>query len=349
MYENTETVTTLTTQAKRVEETSTTESPLQRKLLENLTTPLYNVVKEKGFCPCGEYFKLRKSKISDIPKNFPISGTSICSGNHPKVLFVVPSVANAKDFKNRLDIRETWASDLYRKDWQQTSRARLVFFFGSSGLKTKELEGLKNESAKYGDIVVAEFHDTYHNLSLKMAVTFTWVAQFCSKVETVIKADMDTFVNVDLMLRLVKKLPISTHPKLVFGKLHVSEHPPALRKGAWAVPESVYPYDEFPRYLYGPSYVVSGPAVRLMAESFPFFPIVPNEDAFVTGVMPAVLNITRFFHKSFATPDYEKDRTYCRMVQNEFVSTLVIDEKRAKLWAAFKTKQCLHIVIPNFK
>ena len=328
----------------------------QQNLLQNITKPFYSLVEDTVFNPIPIFFTRRHARVNNIPRNFPVVGSSICKGGCPRALFVIPCVANistvkikprtgqaviTNNAKWRLSIRTSWASDLYDKHWRQRSSNRLAFFFGSSGLEAKDLEILKSESALYGDIVVGDFKDTYQNLSLKMAVAITWIAQFCPNVEAVIKVDMDTFVNVNLLLSLVRKLPSSTHPNFVLGHKHYATHPPVSRKGTWFVPESLYPYPEFPKYLYGHSYVISGPAVRLMAESIPFFPLVPNEDAFMTGILPVVLNINRFHHGSFVNKKNITVRTFCDMVHNIYVSAFVYKRwNRAKLWKFFKTGNC---------
>ena len=318
-----------------------TDVPLDLNILENISQPYYRTIHDTVFNPRPEYFTLRRAKVSNIPRNFLVLGSSIWRDGCPRVLFVVPSVANFNNAKVRLEIRKSWASDFYGKHWRQDSSKRLAFFFGSSSLNAKKLERLKDESTTYGDIVVGDFNDTYKNLSLKMAVIITWVAQFCPNVEAVVKVDMDTFVNVNLLLSLVRKLPSSTHPKFVFGHHHSLEHPPVLLNGDWGVPEYLYPYYEFPKYIQGHSYVISGPAVRLMAESLPFFPIVPNEDAFMTGILPVVLNITRFYHDSFVSSARDDIRTFCDMVYNFYVSSKVLKrENRAKLSDSLKTGEC---------
>ncbi|GFO41877.1 beta-1,3-galactosyltransferase 1-like [Plakobranchus ocellatus] len=308
-------------------------------VLKNLTEPYYNILIDKGFHVDRTYFTLAKEKISTIPENFILSGSNICEKDIPSILFIIPSVAKSDAAKERLDIRKTWASKFYDTKWRQSSSTRLAFFFGGSGLKPEDLQALKNESATFGDIMVADFVDSYGNLSLKMATTITWVARNCPSIKAAIKVDMDTFVNVNLLLSLIEKVPVNTKPSYVFGHQHYFLHPAVVRSGSWKVPQTVYPFDKFPRYIYGHSYVLSKLALKQIAESFPYFPIVPNEDAFVTGIMAVTLNITQYYHKSFAT--LLEKRTFCKMTNNFYVTTLVKKEDRGKLWNYFKTGKCI--------
>ena len=182
--------------------------------------------------------------------------------------------------------------------------------------------------------MVGAFNDTYVNLAYKMAVTISWVADHCSSVDAMVKVDMDTYVNVGLLLNLTDKLPTQEYPNFVFGTIHNDAHPKVLRTGHWGVPKSVYPFDFYPKYIYGHSYVVSGPAVKLLAENFQYFPVIPNEDAFLTGIMAVTLNITRFYHSSFAnllTVDVVD-----KIERNILTTALVDSEKRRTIWNFMK-------------
>ena len=322
---------------------------LQTDLLGNVSKPYYNwFTPDEIFSSRLAYFSLRKSRLNYISKNFPIPGENICSlGGKPCVLFVVPSVADEENANTRIMVRHTWASGFYGKSWLQTSGSRLAFFFGGLGLSERDRERLRVESATFGDVVLADFNDTYANLSFKMVVIITWVEQHCPDLAAMVKVDMDTFVNVDLLLTLVQKLPAETHPRFVFGHKHEHKYPEVLRVGKWAVPEPVYHFKRFPEYIYGHSYVLSGAAVKLLAESFPYFPIVPNEDVFITGVMSVVLNITRFHHTSFAHPS--EKRKLSSLMQNLYVSAIVSNRFRVKFWELFETRRVSKIKCKSLK
>ncbi|RUS88350.1 hypothetical protein EGW08_003921 [Elysia chlorotica] len=294
------------------------------------------------------YFRLRKSKLNALSEALHIPGDHICTvGGQPCVLFVVPSVADYYNAETRVVIRKTWASQFYGKNWLQTSNQRIAFFFGSLGLSAEMRKMLEIESKKYGDIVVAEYNDSYENLSYKMVKIISWVNVFCQGLEIMVKVDMDTFVNVDLLLTLAQTIPAETHPIYVFGHKHELKYPTVVRLGKWAVPEAVYHFHHFPEYIYGHSYVISGPAVKLLAESFPYFPIIPNEDVFITGVMSVVLNITRFHHTSFAHP--RERRKWSSIMQNLYVTAIVNDEFRLKFFELFQARRVSKIRCKTLK
>ena len=308
-------------------------SKVRDKVLKHIKKPYYTIISDSESKLPWSSFKLLSSRTTNITDKFPISCQNLCRPDSPGVLFVVPATAAPNNTKDRLAIRKTWASGMYSPAWNQTSSTRLAFFFGGSGLNSSQIAALKKESDTYGDIVVGDFHDSYGNLSLKMAVTITWVARTCPNITAAVKVDIDTFVNVKLLLRLLEELPSQTHPRYVYGRRQVHRYPPVMRTGRWAVPKADYPMDTFPAYVFGHSYVLSGPAVQIMADSIPYMRIVANEDAFITGIIPVTLNITRFTHGSFAF--FAEYRDLCAMRHGYYVSQVVASGKREKLWSTF--------------
>ncbi|KAK3786149.1 hypothetical protein RRG08_057124 [Elysia crispata] len=304
--------------------------------LENITKPYYLYIKDNMTGIDKTFFKLNDSKITEIPMDFSTSGRHICSWTVPRIFFAVLSVANAS--ASRLEIRETWASEFYTESWRQLSQRRIAFFFGGAGLSSAQLRSLQDESARFGDIVVGDFNDTYDNLSLKMAVVISWVAQYCPNIEAMVKIDMDTFVNVDALLHLLKELPKDTHKNYVYGNRYNNDQAPVMRTGVWSVPKTIYPFEFFPQYVYGHSYVISGSAVKLLSKSFPYFPIIPNEDAFVTGIMSLVLNITRLDISAFG--DLTKEDAVLTFDRGIDVTVVMKKAKREVVWSTFKRKKC---------
>ncbi|RUS78353.1 hypothetical protein EGW08_013873 [Elysia chlorotica] len=303
--------------------------------LQNVTKPYFFYVTDDMSGINRTFFKLSDTKVSEIPMVFLSSATHICSQG-ARTIFVVPSVVAS--FEDRLEIRQTWASGLYDENWEQTSERRIAFFFGSSGLSATDMAELWYESDTFGDIVVGDFHDTYANLSLKMAVTISWVAKYCPNIDAMVKVDMDTFVNVDLLSTLLKELPVEAGLNYVLGHRYNDDRSPVMREGVWSVPQDVYPFDFYPQYLFGHSYLVSGSAVTLLAKSFPYFPIVPNEDAFVTGIMSLVLNNTRFDTLAFGDTT-ELDEVW-KIENGISVTAVVYYENRKQIWHRIKSRQC---------
>ncbi|XP_075547265.1 beta-1,3-galactosyltransferase 4-like [Dermacentor variabilis] len=67
-------------------------------------------------------------------------------------------------------------------------------------------ERVANESARYGDIIQADFRDTYRNLTLKSVFLLKWAFMYCSRAQFLLKTDDDVFVNVDNLVRFLLTL-----------------------------------------------------------------------------------------------------------------------------------------------
>ncbi|XP_059155153.1 beta-1,3-galactosyltransferase 5-like [Physella acuta] len=308
-------------------------------LLSNLSSKTTEFKEYPGYFENFTYFQLNRSRVSDIPSQYSIPGASVCSGD-VDLLVMIMSVKQHSDW--RLLIRQTWASPIYDKSWSQKGLVRLVFFFGNEGFTDVENLALYNESKLYGDIVVASFKDSYGNLSLKLATALTWASKHCPHAKFVAKVDMDTFVLLPTLMELLQTIS-HNHTEFILGFQHRYIKPLVRRKGRWAVTNETYPYFYFPKYIYGHSYVISGPAVHKMAASFPFVHIVPNEDAFITGIMAVTLNITRLGNPTFA---YSlKKYKICDLVYGYFVTAIYKKIFLKEIWTNVLNKNCSSVVI----
>ncbi|NWI16272.1 B3GT2 galactosyltransferase, partial [Crypturellus soui] len=92
---------------------------------------------------------------------------------------------------------------------------------------------LREESARYGDLLQQDFLDTYNNLTLKTLMGLEWVAKYCPGAAYVLKADQDVFLNPAYLVRRLL-LP----PKRDFATGHVYRGTAPLRSRLykWYVP-----------------------------------------------------------------------------------------------------------------
>ncbi|KAF0040214.1 hypothetical protein F2P81_008449 [Scophthalmus maximus] len=64
---------------------------------------------------------------------------------------------------------------------------------------------VEQESRVFHDIVVGNFIDSYHNLTLKTMMGIRWVATFCPPAQYIMKTDSDVIVNMhNLIYELLK-------------------------------------------------------------------------------------------------------------------------------------------------
>nr|KAG5712162.1 hypothetical protein BaRGS_014512 [Batillaria attramentaria] len=237
----------------------------------------YLVQNESLFVP-------RETVVNSYTPEYIIQAQELCEADGPFLLVAVPSIRNHTI--RRKAIRKTWAGPGYGSPWpRKTLRhsVKVVFFFGTGVEGDKDVK-LEAEAKLYGDIVQADFVDTYRNLTLKMAAVLHWTANHCPGARHVIKVDEDTIVNLPLLVDVLEL--VSAHQgRYVMGYKHLSKQPIVIREGRWKVDEDAYPLSVFPNYLYGHSYVISGDAVQELLSAYQRMPSVPTEDAFFTGIL----------------------------------------------------------------
>ncbi|XP_052755633.1 beta-1,3-galactosyltransferase 5-like isoform X3 [Galleria mellonella] len=116
-----------------------------------------------------------------------------CDGVEEVPILVLVTSPPAR-FEQRSVIRSTWAK------YQPT-----YFVMGLDGPTVDEqLVDNYVEAKQYGDLVIFDFQEHYHNLSLKTALMLQWTLDRCPQVEFLLKTDDDVFVNPWMLKQVVK-------------------------------------------------------------------------------------------------------------------------------------------------
>ncbi|XP_036357251.1 beta-1,3-galactosyltransferase 1-like [Octopus sinensis] len=190
----------------------------------------------------------------------------------------------------RNTIRETWGQ--YARN---NSNFKMVFFEGvthSPGVQ----DDIHEESVKYGDIVQENYIDHYENLSLKSIAYLRWVSSSCRKVKFVLKTDDDMYINLPLLEKTLMNMKRS---RFIMGLLFQHVVPIRHNSSKWYTPISKYQKNEFPDYMSGTAYLISGDIVpELYAESFNE-KLFWLEDVYITGMLANRVNATRINSNMF--------------------------------------------------
>ncbi|XP_064613890.1 beta-1,3-galactosyltransferase 5-like [Liolophura sinensis] len=216
---------------------------------------------------------------------FIIPAKEICSKTNPFLLIFVASAVN--HVEERSAIRATWGSISRTQVWADgtplTDIVKVIFVFGVNHDSGSQ-DVVTQESQKYGDVVQAEFRDTYRNLTIKTTAAIKWVSTYCSSAKFVLKADDDVFLHIPNWVAALKTI----HDDRFFLGYRMCENK-VYRSGSNGISESVYPYDVFPVHNSGPFYAFPARMageLLVLAEHMPYFVI---EDAFFTGVLRQIL------------------------------------------------------------
>ncbi|XP_063234706.1 beta-1,3-galactosyltransferase brn isoform X2 [Bacillus rossius redtenbacheri] len=125
-----------------------------------------------------------------------------CSEGESSQLRLVYIVKSAMlNFQRRMAIRNSWG---FEKRFSDVP-IRTVFVLGVSSPGTGDLQqSIENESRNYGDIVQADFLDTYFNNTIKTMIGFQWVMNFCMNSKFYMFVDDDFYVSTKNVLRFLR-------------------------------------------------------------------------------------------------------------------------------------------------
>ncbi len=164
-----------------------------------------------------------------VPHNEPKK----CESTTPFLVLLIST--NHKEFDARQAIRETWGDENTFGD------VRILTLF-LLGYNTEPVlnQMVEQESQIFHDILVEDFVDSYHNLTLKTLMGMRWVFSFCPNAQYVMKTDSDIFVNMDnLVFNLLRP---NSKPRRRFFTGHVYKRR-TLRDvhSKWFMPRELYP------------------------------------------------------------------------------------------------------------
>ncbi|GFR95937.1 beta-1,3-galactosyltransferase 1-like [Elysia marginata] len=238
----------------------------------------------------------------------------VCGSSH-SVHMILPSSPN--DTETRNAIRETWGSVAQSLTWPGKALSmsiRLTFVLGVTGKErdltekfdrrtkafslkkgsAKDKETRRKYDAQTNDILQFDMIDSYQNLTRKILLAMEWVLSSCEDVQYIMKVDQDIFANLPLLLSFLKH-----HGKKnsIYG--HIYDGGYVRREGRWATSKLAYPLDKYPVYAAGTAYVLSRSAAETVLNLCPYFPYVPIEDAFITGILASVGSVDRIHVAGF--------------------------------------------------
>lgn len=142
-------------------------------------------------------------------------------------------------------------------------------------LNCQQLIEIENEF--YGDIVQANFIDSYYNNTLKTMASLQWTVKYCSWIPFFLFVDDDYYVSIKNLLKYLKKPLIDANNEnkmieddsndelsnLEFGQplftgfLFSRSRPQRHLPSKWFVKLEEYPYNRYPPYITGGCYLVN--------------------------------------------------------------------------------------------
>lgn len=194
--------------------------------------------------------------------------TAIC----PNTLFLLILVStNVGNVDRRHLIRKTWGADYSIK-----TKWKTVFLLGKNS-NEEEMKTAKKESEIYGDMVQADYHEHFWNMSYKVAMGFEWSVKYCS-FSYLLKSDDDVFVNTFGMMDFLSKY---TTPRNKFYTGNVMVGSVVMRDGRYGVSPEEYNGTVYKPYCSGGGYVLSRDVVVKFLSFFDVLKPLKIDDAYI--------------------------------------------------------------------
>ncbi|XP_071481522.1 uncharacterized protein [Diadema antillarum] len=197
-----------------------------------------------------------------------------CEGQDISLLALVSTHPHNTNLRSA--IRVTWGHPNYIKPL----KVRLIFVIGRETVETqKSVQDIEGEAKQFGDILQANFAESFHNLTLKVILGLRWVSEKCPSASFVYKGDDDMLVNFEHMIGYLDQLQTSESKNLFMGNL-MSMSPAIRTSSKYQVRREVYPFKYFLPYFSGGGYIMSAAAVQQMAPMAVSTKLIPIDDAY---------------------------------------------------------------------
>ena len=283
--------------------------------------------------------------LSSVTDNVPYLETVLTMiHDHPKFcyddrgrkenIFMLNLISSLpRHFNSRQAIRETWGSE----NEILGERVKTLFVMGLTQQDTEEIQKqVQIEDDEYGDIIQAEFRESFSNLTLKVVLGLKWVTQNCAHASFIYKGDDDMFVNFPNIINHVKK-EISGGKgkrKYFMGSVLYRSVRITRKDSKYFVNDKHYSGKYFPPYCSGGGYVLSSDIVPLMYEEALKTAFIPIDDAY-QGILAKKVGVVPQYNGGFKNWGEKSDT--CSL-KNENLMTI----------HGFKDPKAMHEVWRNF-
>ncbi|XP_076435317.1 beta-1,3-galactosyltransferase 1-like [Babylonia areolata] len=224
--------------------------------------------------------------LANIPPTPEVCSTGTGS-TKPEMLMLITSSLDG--FPRRQAIRDTWASVTKNN----SAHVRHVFLLGTDGAG-RVSEEVKAESARFKDVMVSDFVDTYGNLTFKTIAGLRYLVQHCGEAKYFLKTDQDMYVFVERLLELANKKDATLQTSIGGSCFQVGK-PWRDPKTKYYASVQSYPQSTYPGFCSGTGYISSMKVARKILETSPNIPFFHLEDVYLALVMRHVgYRLTRY-------------------------------------------------------
>ncbi len=241
-----------------------------------------------------------------------INNENICEQiDQDKIVIAILIHSHRNNFMRRKTMRDTWLSvdkfgihdllsdsmdesDLLKISMLNKKKIQIVHFFvlGTSSKHSNDyqasLDVIKQEADRYNDIIMIDVVDSYQNLLYKHLTVIDWVVKHCPRANFVMKLDDDVFVNIKALnkhLLVHLGLNYSNSFKFMYCSFVDKGVPARVKDSKWYVNNDEYPFDLYPRYCEGYSYITNVATLKLIHQQSRIIPRFWIDDVYFTGIL----------------------------------------------------------------
>ncbi|RCN43177.1 N-acetyllactosaminide 3-alpha-galactosyltransferase [Ancylostoma caninum] len=150
----------------------------------------------------------------------------------------------------------------------------LIFSVGLP-YSAKQQEELRNESLLHGDVLQANYFDSYRNLTYKQLAELRYIASSCYNVKALLKLDDDVGWNVTKTAHFI-------NANLTTNEIYCARR---ITEEEWSLPK-------YPTHCAGLMYIASPATIRRMLDVVHLQRFFWIDDVFITGVLTDASNVT---------------------------------------------------------
>ncbi|XP_025031680.1 acetylgalactosaminyl-O-glycosyl-glycoprotein beta-1,3-N-acetylglucosaminyltransferase-like, partial [Python bivittatus] len=200
-----------------------------------------------------------------------IARDSLCQGPASAPLLLLAIKSHPASGSRRAALRRTWARPAEVGGfWLQP-----LFLLGAAS-SDKHAQLVEQESRTFGDILMWDFAESHHNLSLKERCLLRWVHQHCQRAAYIFRGEDGVFVNAAALTGFLRQTPNASH--FIHGNIQF--HPAVKRIGRDAVPLLLFPSGRYPHFASEEGFVVPGPALPALYRASAQLPTFPLSGAY---------------------------------------------------------------------
>ncbi|NXO68323.1 B3GN5 glucosaminyltransferase, partial [Phainopepla nitens] len=243
------------------------------------------------------------------------------------LLFVKTSPENGH---RRDAIRQTWGNEKYVRS-QLNANIKTLFALGrpADHLQKTWQKELEFEDQKYRDLIQQDFLDTFHNLTLKLLLQFSWVKAYCPHARFIMSADDDIFIHMPNLIAYLQGLTQMGAQDLWIGRVHRGSPPVRDKSSKYYVPYEMYPWPSYPDYTAGAAYVVSNDvAAKVYEASLTLNTSLYIDDVFM-GLCANKMGIVPQYHVFFSG---EGKAPYHPCIYNKMITSHGHVDDLRQLW-----------------